>query len=350
MPEGEAGKFSEPEERPLDLRLGVATKPHPEHSDRNEDRSFAMSPRGALVSTGTEGYDPDKEKRLASGIFAAGVFDGVGGYAQGDLAANELRKLVMETCAGTPLSSYPEFQGAMRKAWIKFEQNAGQLLEKKADTTGSVVWIFEQEGNRYAATAQTGDSRVYKLTKDGKITKLTQDHNMAFHLFGEKYPHIATFITDVLDRAPVAGPGWKDKRNELEEMWQHVAPEDQEAILEKLRVQLQSTGLPTENIAKTTMPLFDHFWMMRNITQGARTTNPTFGLHELAEGDRVILTSDGLSDPLTTDEIKRVSQGSGTAQEKAQELVMHAYETSKFGPQGPQYRTKPDDVTAVVIG
>ena len=68
---------------------------------------------------------------------------------------------------------------------------------------------------------------------------------------------------------------------------------------------------------------------------------------DLENGDKVLLTTDGINDNLTDIEIAEIMAGSSPAQMAAERLVAKAKERS-LDTGHP--RAKPDDITAIVMG
>lgn len=125
-------------------------------------------------------------------------------------------------------------------------------------TSGSTVVVLLMRG-RYAVTMWAGDSRLYRW-RDGELTQLTTDHTQ-IELYIEK---------GLLDRA-------------------------------------EAEGHPSGNMVTRAVGVTDTLTMEMDI-------------HELADGDRFLLCSDGLDKHVKDPEIERIL-ATGTPAEVARELV-----------------------------
>ena len=125
-------------------------------------------------------------------------------------------------------------------------------------TSGSTVVVLLMRG-RYAVTMWAGDSRLYRW-RDGELTQLTTDHTQ-IELYIEK---------GLLDRA-------------------------------------EAEGHPSGNMVTRAVGVTDTLTMELDI-------------HELADGDRFLLCSDGLDKHVKDPEIERIL-ATGTPAEVARELV-----------------------------
>ena len=102
----------------------------------------------------------------------AGICDGVGGEAQGDVAASiALAEIISELCVGEARN--PEER--LAKAILRAHKEVQVRLQKRSATTFAGVLISERGG---LAIGSVGDSRIY-LVSDDKVEKLSQDDTLA---------------------------------------------------------------------------------------------------------------------------------------------------------------------------
>ncbi|MDX1547776.1 MAG: protein phosphatase 2C domain-containing protein [Rhodothermales bacterium] len=130
-------------------------------------RSAARSDVGRQRQTNEDRYlhQPDE------GLFA--VIDGVGGYAGGDVAAEEARKALLRRLrhrTGTPEVRLREAVALANNRIYRRARSAPELAQMACVLTAAVL-----DGDRLYA-AHVGDTRLYKI-RDGRIEKLTHDHS-----------------------------------------------------------------------------------------------------------------------------------------------------------------------------
>jgi len=113
--------------------------------------------------------------------FFAGLCDGVGGEAQGDLAASvALSEIISHLCVGEggPL------EVRLGKGILRAHFEVKQRFQKRSATTFVGVLISERQG---FAIASVGDSRIYSIAPEG-VVKLTQDDTLV-EMLRRQAPH-----------------------------------------------------------------------------------------------------------------------------------------------------------------
>lgn len=113
--------------------------------------------------------------------FFAGLCDGVGGEAQGDLAASvALSEIISHLCVGDggPL------ERRLGKAILRAHFEVKQRFQKRSATTFAGVLISERQG---FAIGSVGDSRIYSISPEGMV-KLTQDDTLV-EMLRRQTPH-----------------------------------------------------------------------------------------------------------------------------------------------------------------
>jgi protein phosphatase len=249
-----------------------------------------------------------------------GVFDGIGGHAAGEIAS---KIAVSKMKSSADQVSIPNGKIAASPNEVA-EQLSSKLIfadaeiykeaesdpaKRKMGTTASVVKLFASpENKKFAVIANAGDSRVYILA-NGKIKKVTRDDH-ALRSLG-------------------------------------IPEEDLGHFEEKLDNAKSTDDLQDIEIAA---------FRARNAISNylGRHDGATIKIYiaELAGGERIIITSDGIHDNLTTTEIEKVAKKDMTAKDIATALVKNAKDRSEeLDPEtGERHlRAKRDDMSAVVI-
>jgi serine/threonine protein phosphatase PrpC len=111
-----------------------------------------------------------------------GVFDGVGGTADGDIAARISRNAIGWHLAHQPLPSEEEaaveaLKDAFRAAWLAIHKATKELpVDSTMATTATVLHFFRKaDGHHWVAYGHVGDSRLYHRNTAGEIICLTRD-------------------------------------------------------------------------------------------------------------------------------------------------------------------------------
>jgi protein phosphatase len=326
-----AEKISAPEAKEFAPHISVATEPSENHRDRNEDAGFVHA-----------------EKEMA------GVFDGMGGGLAGERASRLAAEIVSKELTGVEDSADSKewevaIKQALEKAQAEVLKLGNELLFKHLDnplieaaykdrsqeeieklmeehdmsptgTTASVVKMVEQpDGKVDLVYGNIGDSRIYVLKKDGSFKQITKDQGALSEAVETKV--FTQEEADFIDQAT-----------------------SREEIIKKFG---DSRG---GSIAK----MFKN--LRRSVTGALGLSKADFqtGIERLEPGDKIVITSDGVHDNLTNDEIKEImSQGSAT--EVSASLLRRAGEITKArqiaekADKEPPLRAKYDDKTAVVL-
>lgn len=265
-----------------ELKVSYASISSEKHPERNEDAVFS-----------------DREH----GTFA--VFDGVGGHAAGETAARLASAVVQESLKGEPTASSVE-TAILQANKAVFEKAQEDPALKGMATTASVVKIPlpDSEGKREALIGNVGDSRIY-LYRGRELRQLTLDDNL-FLALAQGGPEDSLKLQDALNR---------------------VSSE--------------------EDVRKLGFTDRDHYYRQTSrITQALGSeraqVKPRTAAIELQPGDRLLITSDGIHDNLTTAEMLGFLSASPSA-----EALMRAAQTRSR--QTEHIRHKQDDMTAVLI-
>ncbi|MBA3824950.1 MAG: SpoIIE family protein phosphatase [Ktedonobacterales bacterium] len=277
------------------LRGGAATRKKPIPGRANEDAALC---------------------RVVDGV--VGVFDGIGMYAEARLASQIARQHCTPLLRGIDRQQFTtpdEALGAVGKALLAAQDGVMELQRQFPEagdggTTATIakLWQPTPDAPLTALYVNIGDSRLYHWNaKEKRLTRLTDDDNILrnWRELGWIDGGIVDAITTLLDNftgdvvlPPAAREAW-DNRNTI----------------------CAWLGMP-------------------DITYSG-------GVIELAPGDRLVATTDGIHDNLTWDEMERIiSRPKADPRELALNLVDVA-EAIAHEDESP--RAKPDDMTAAVL-
>jgi len=232
----------------------------------------------------------NREKQLYA------VFDGLGGYVGGEQAAREAAKILNETL-GLEFASVQEMESELVKALETVDQN---LFKNNVGlTTSTVAKIWEQGSEKYLVWANVGDSRLFILREGESIRQITVDDNET---------------TQAVEDGTIT--------------------QQQAEIID----QATSNEALTDPIMKI---LFNRRNYITNSLGNGRAVIKS-GLVHLKPGDKVAITSDGIHDNLTKQEIENILKFSDQA---VQSLIEDAEKYSREG----HFRSKKDDMSAIVM-
>jgi protein phosphatase len=263
-----------------ELKVSFASISSEKHPERNEDVVLA-----------------DREH----GTFA--VFDGVGGRAAGETAARLASAVIQEQLRGEPTPSAIE-TALLQANKAVFEKSKEEPALKGMAATASVVKIKQTpEGERKAYIGNVGDSRIY-LYRGRELRQLTLDDSLFLALARnpEESPKLQEALNRVSSEEDARRMGFSDRRHyyrQTSEITQALGSE---------RVQIK----------------------------------PRTATVDLQPGDRLLITSDGIHDNLTTAEML----GALSASPSAETLMRAAQVRSR---QEEHIRHKKDDISAVLI-
>lgn len=234
-----------------------------------------------------------------------GVFDGVGGARGGFAASKIAARVVAKTFKQQSYKNQKqETVEGLKKALVEATHQItidGQIYSRfNQGTTATIVKI----SNSKITIANVGDSRCYGLTKGDELKRLTVDHGILEELL--KSRQISLDVALKIDQA-------KNKKDlTVAEL----------AIFNQRHVITEALAADFE-----------------------RDVHIDFNEVNSKKFKMLVLTTDGVHDNLTDDEIEAVLKKSKTVKVIAKNLVALAFEISKQN----LLRSKPDDITAVVV-
>ncbi len=222
------------------------------------------------------------------------VLDGVGGSVNGQAASRKaleiIENFIIDDFLGqNKLANLNEAEERLRQLIVETSQRVHKEIDHGA-TTLVLAKILTDEGRTVALVANVGDSRAY-LLHDGKLVQITKDDS--------------------------------------------IVPED---VLSKIDHAQQGSDLNDDE--------YDWFHRRYELTQhlgSGHDIDVHFYCVDLKTGDRVLLTTDGVHDNLSFEELEEIAISEGDlARKLAEKAWKHALNNDTF-------RSKADDVSAVVI-
>lgn len=219
------------------------------------------------------------------------LLDGMGGLDAGD-RASQMGKDVIVKCI-TRIKEDANLRNVQQEMVKSFTEASEQVRKKvpgKSGTTAVAVKIVGRD-RKAAIVASVGDSRAY-LSRRGKFEQITQDDSPIPPQLRDKLDNV-THESD-LDESEL---GFYNMRRYL-----------------------------TQNLGQR-KPLDVHTYMI-----------------DLSEGDKLVLTSDGVHDNLTKNEIQGVIEDGGNVANRLVEIS-----SNRALQKGAHFRAKMDDISAVII-
>lgn len=265
----------------LGLKFSSRSIPSIEHPQRNED----------------------KIAHSADGGFAM-ILDGVGGLQNGDKASAAARDQIARRLKEIPQNADPEL--AKRKMADALMEASTVVTTRVpgGQTTATVVKFIESGGVKRAIVGNVGDSRAY-ISREGRLIQITEDDS-------------------ILSTTGLTLP-------------------EKKALGQKL----DAVETP-QDLAGLTSPEKSYF-DNRNIISRAlgeqQPPQPHIYHVALQEGDRLLLTSDGVHDNLSQREIDQIVRSDAPNLPS----VLTAQAVQRSTEKGRHIRAKPDDISALVV-
>ncbi|MFA6429599.1 MAG: PP2C family protein-serine/threonine phosphatase [Patescibacteria group bacterium] len=337
-----------PAERPPQRTSDNVTLNSERHPLHNEDRSFAFD---------------------ASGFY--GVFDGVGGASNGEIAAElasetiqankeDLSSLTVEETKLALLERFKQTRGALKAK--PAQENRPEL--SSMNSTATVVKLCEQDGKQFAVIAHTGDSRAYILRgASGTLEQVTIDHTPVLDKIAHDYsPDTALAFQRILNKLESAGH-WRTIRRLTYYKARHMPISPNEEALWRDWYTEASDFIQQNKLEPFITDYFsDSDKVGSHVISKSVRSKPELFIVEMAPDDELLLTSDGIHDNLTEDVMTAILLGDDAAiedphvrttiQEARQRdpnitpAELLAYAAHAYAETG-QSRSKRDDMTAV---
>jgi len=258
-----------------------------------------------------------------------GVFDGVGGSEGASYASKFVADIVQH---------YPNFQESKNPENIEDTKNYfcemlkyahdRLILEREnrpqfqeMDTTAAIVKILKTENGAVALALSTGDSRVYSFRSNRKPPLVL--HTLDDGVIKQKYMEAPSARKDAVSTKEDAVEDAREKAMKAQEYFDY----------------LQRT--PTDPVEAD---LFERRNLISNSIGILRDVRDVeVSIIDVQDGDILLLTTDGIHDPLTKQEISdTISKNIRSLHLIPQSLALKANRVNGF-------RRKLDDRTAVVV-
>lgn len=280
----------------------------PKVPERERKKFFFEAAELSLASPSHPESNQDRTLNVPElGLF--GVFDGVGGEEGGEKASSMAMERVGDFIRqyGRSPRSLEEAQDILRQAIltahtsIRKAQDVDPNLQGMA-TTATVGWMFEGK----LLIASVGDSRLYR-SREGKLEQLSRDDS---------------------------------------------------AIPEELRAKFNNVVDPQTELTPEELEIWKSRNKITNALGSEYFEDPTIEVFDVAEGDQYLFTSDGLTDPITDNELEKAlaSGESKTSLDLLSEAAERARQggVEKLAEEGKgienNSRKKADDVSFVLVG
>jgi protein phosphatase len=149
-----------------------------------EQDPFAKKRISAAFRTDPGQERPDNEDRAAfghaqNGGFYAVVCDGMGGEVGGEIAASIAVETIARVLGDAPAIDDAMLVGSIQQAAA--DVRAVALADRRLARMGTTATLATITGDALTC-AQVGDSRAYLFRRDGSLERLTSDQTLAEHL------------------------------------------------------------------------------------------------------------------------------------------------------------------------
>lgn len=275
---------NEVESSPEKLRVGFETARGEDHLE-NEDAILVNKERGVY-----------------------GVFDGVGGHNAGGVASRMARDFIARKIEAIPGDTdFSRRASLLAEAILDANKEILRAAQEnpeqysKMGTTATLMEIGEDEGKMRGAWINIGDSRLYRLSSDGELMTFTLDDSFARKRDGEETAIRFQRLFGNIDSSQT----FNDEESEV--------------------------------------------WRLRNVITnylGLEAMELRSGFFDVAPGEVFLLSSDGIHDNLTNNEIAGILSETSDPSEASRKLVQAAQARSR---DGTHMRHKKDDMSAVVV-
>lgn len=265
----------------LGLKFSGRSVPSIEHTQRNEDKIAHSAPGGFAM-----------------------VLDGVGGLQKGDIASQVARDQIARKLREIPQNADPETTKRKMTDILMEASTVVATNVPEGQTTATVIKFIESGGVKRAIVGHVGDSRAYIL-REGRLIQITEDDS-------------------ILSTTRLTLP-------EKKALGQKLDAVEKQQDLAKLTPQERS--------------YFDNRNFISKALGEKEPPQPHIYHVALKDGDRILLTSDGIHDNLSQREIEQIIKNN--AANLPEVLTTQALQRST--EKGRHVRAKTDDISALVV-
>lgn len=279
------------------------------------------------------------------------VYDGVSNPKGGEIASAFVKKYINDRVTeleglATAEEVSQKLTQLVKDASITLSETHKGTLQANICTTASIVKIWHGPNEeRKAVIANVGDSRVYKKLLSGRLVSVTTDDNL---ILRDQGPAVAREIQNFFADLTISlGP--------LYDHVVHGAPltdVDTEAYRNALKPLFKDKD-PFDPANKSEVEGVCDYFNQRNVITGAvggrsaARISPRPTIIDLAEGEQLVITSDGVHDNLTDSEILATLNDNSGSLGNMRSLLVQSMKRGAIDITHP--RSKGDNISAIVI-
>lgn len=357
---GKGEKIEKSREAPSPEKPPLPIKPEKE----KEEEKFAFEGSAATIAR-KEGQKNEDAFGIDSenGIYI--VCDGMGGHAAGEVASQETKNVILKELGLMPAedkNNSEKVKKTIEKAFEKAYINLCYLTKEKPEYKGmgtTVSAMMFVEGGKKLVTGQIGDSRIYRQ-REKKLERISPEDSYVETAI--KYGLIES-DQDVTKKVKISDVSRKygeiiqklsKTENEIEK--EKFAKEAEELfdLLRMLDLIDKQSKMMAEKYNDKSLDFQKEVSIVefRNVISKAlgseegRSAAPKILTLDVRNGDRYLVSSDGIHDNLDNEEIHQIMEQCKNPEKTAKQLILKSQERAKdeFHP-----RAKEDDKTAIVV-
>ncbi|MEW6407674.1 MAG: PP2C family serine/threonine-protein phosphatase [Patescibacteria group bacterium] len=319
------------------------------------------------ISVGGETEKSNEHKENEDNFYiserTAAVFDGMGGHAGGEIASGiaaeampEFDAIISKKIAAAEmkekkLTSEEEAEligKELREFLIKVNSEIYQTGKENPDLKGlastASAMRFTRDGKKLVI-GQMGDSRIYRL-REGRLERISPEDSLVETAV--KYGLIASDqnIQEEIDIDEV-----EKKMKEISGRKDMKKDEKQEALNELFNLitylgQTREEYRERFGIDRKKIPIKNFRHIVSGNALGIKDAEPHIVAYDVEAGDRYLVSSDGVHDNLTDEQIIQIMIKRGRPEEIAKNLVLAS---KRISQDHKNPRAKEDDMTAIIV-